>query len=91
MNTDFEDIDKIENTNTHNKTHWRKIYEVIQQEFFEENDIFPKEFLKQWNTNANESHNIQTDFKKKLKRMAMKQILYKQVVMLSWKDLNITE
>ena len=47
LNIDIENINKIGNIHKNHKTPLRKIYEVIQQEFFEENDILPKEFLKQ--------------------------------------------
>ena len=41
MNIDIENINKIENSHNHYTKQWRKIYEVIQQEFFDETDIFP--------------------------------------------------
>ena len=75
LNIDIENINKIGNIHKNHKTPLRKIYEVIQQEFFEETDIFQEEF-KNYKNNANESHNIQTDEK---------------VVMICPKDLNITE
>ena len=40
FNIDIEDIDIIKNINNHDKTHWMTIYEVIQQGFFDETDIF---------------------------------------------------
>ena len=46
LNIDIENIDKIENIHHHHKTHWMKVYKVIQQEFFDETDIFPEDFCK---------------------------------------------
>ena len=64
MNIDIENIKKIENTHKHNETPWRIIFNFIQQEFFEENDISPEEFVEQCKYNANENHNMPTDVKK---------------------------
>ena len=44
MNTDIENIEKTENSHKHYTKQWRKIYEVIQQEFFDETDIFQRFF-----------------------------------------------
>ena len=44
LNIDIENIVKIENIHNHHKKHWRKIYEVIQQDSFDETDNFPEEF-----------------------------------------------
>ena len=76
LEIDIKNIDRIKNIHKHHKTHWRKIYEVIQQEFFDETSIFPEEFLKQCNNNANEPHNIPTDVKNNPKKMAMEKDLY---------------
>ena len=35
LNIDIENNVKNENIHNHRKIHWRKIYKVIQQEFFE--------------------------------------------------------
>ena len=40
MNIDIENINKIENSHKHYTKQWRKIYEVIQQEFFDETEFF---------------------------------------------------
>ena len=40
LKIDIENIVKIENIHNHQKRYWRKIYEVIQQEFFDESKIF---------------------------------------------------
>ena len=52
LNSDIEIFDRIENIHQHHKTHWMKINKVIQQDFFEETDIFPYQFLKQCNNNS---------------------------------------
>ena len=65
-----------------------RIYTTI---FFDETDIFPGDFIKHCNNNANEDHNITIDVKNNMKRMLMEQGLYAQVVMLRQKDLKITE
>ena len=66
LNIDIENINKIENIYKHHKTHWRKIYEVIQQELFDETDNFPESFWRHCNNNANEPHNKLTDVKNNL-------------------------
>ena len=40
MNIDIENINTFEKRNKVYTTQWRKIYEVIQPEFFEKSDIF---------------------------------------------------
>ena len=75
MNIAIENINKIENTHKHNKTHWRKICKVIQQDLFEETEVFPEDFLEQFKNNTNETHHNQTDVKNDLKRMTTEQIL----------------
>ena len=44
MNIDIENIDKIENSHKHYTKKLMTIYEVIQQDFFDETDIFPDDF-----------------------------------------------
>ena len=73
------------------KTPWRKIYEVLQQELFEETENLPENFLNQCNNNLNKPHNIPTVVKNNPKLTTTEQGLYAQVVMLHQKDLNITE
>ena len=45
LNIDIENIFRIENIHDRHKRHSMKIYKVIQQEFFDETNIFPEEFL----------------------------------------------
>ena len=40
MNIDIENINKIENSHKQYTKKWRKIYEIIQQEFFDETVFF---------------------------------------------------
>ena len=42
----IENINTFENRNKVYTTQWRKIYEVIEPDFFEKSDIFPDDFLK---------------------------------------------
>ena len=60
MKIDIENIENIENNHKHYTKQWRKIYEVIQQEFFDETD-FPDNFLKHCKNNVNGAHNIPID------------------------------
>ena len=53
MNIYIENISTIEKRNKFYTKRWRNIYEVIQQEFLKETDIFPDD-LKNCNNNANE-------------------------------------
>ena len=91
LNIDIENIVRIENIHNRPKRHWSTIYKVIQQEFFDENDIFPEVFLKHFKSNANVPFNISTNVKNNLRIMATEQGSYAQLVMLCRKDLNITE
>ena len=51
--------------------------------------IFSRLFYKKCKDNANEDINIPIEVKNNIKRMAMEQVLYAQVVMISRKDLKI--
>ena len=52
LNIYIENIVKIVDIQNQYKSHWNKIYEVIQQEFFYETDILPYKF-KNCKNNAN--------------------------------------
>ena len=91
MNTYIENINTIENRKKVYKKQWRTIYEVIQQYFFDETDIFPDDFIKHCKINENEAHIIALEVKNNTKRMLMEQGLYSQVVMLLRKYLKTTE
>ena len=40
MNIDIENNNKFEDRNKINKTQWRTIYKFIEEDYFEESDIF---------------------------------------------------
>ena len=67
MNIDIENIDKILNSHKHNTKQWSKIYEVIQQEFFDETNIFPEKTFKHGKNNVNEARNIPIGAKNNIK------------------------
>ena len=69
MNIYIENIDKIKNSHKHYAKQWRTIYEVIQQEFFDETEIFPDDFIKHFKNNTNESHNIPIEVKNNIKKI----------------------
>ena len=64
------------------KTFWRPIYKVIENSYFTAIKIFPTNFLDQCRNNKNEPQNIPNKIKAALKKMAMEQGLYPQVVMI---------
>ena len=55
LNIDIENTTRIEDTHKHHKKHWRIIYEVIQQEFYDKTDILPEMFKNNCKNNANET------------------------------------
>ena len=59
--------------------------------FFDETDIFQGDFIKHCKNNTNEDCNIPIEVKNNIKRMAMEQLFYAQVVMLCQNYLKITE
>ena len=88
MKIDIDTINTFENRNKVYTTQWRKIYKVIEPDYFKEFDIFPDDFIKQCNDNSNEAINIPIEVKNNINRMAMEQGLYAQLVMISRKDLK---
>ena len=75
MNVDVENISSL-------KKKWIPIYEVIDNSYFSASKIFPTEFLDQCRNNPNKPKDITSEIKESLKRMAMEQGLYSQVVMI---------
>ena len=55
---DIENINTFEKRNKVYTTQWRTIYEVIEEAYFIESDIFPGRFIKICKYNANEAINI---------------------------------
>ena len=63
MKIDIENINTIEKRHKNDTKRWRTIYKVIQQELFDETEIFPDIILKHFKNNANKAHNIPIDAK----------------------------
>ena len=47
MNHYIETIDKYENRRIVNKTQWIPIYEVIDEDYIKDSNIFPDDFIKE--------------------------------------------
>ena len=90
INIYIENINTIEKRNKVYTKEWRKIYEVLQPDFLKKTDIFPDDFIRQCKDNTNEAQFLPLEVKNNIKRMAMKQELYAQVVKLRGKDLGFT-
>ena len=83
MNIDIKIIDKIEKRQKIYTKQQRTIYEVIQQELFDETYIFPYIFSENCKNTVNEAHNISIGVKNNMNQIALEQGLYAQVIMLS--------
>ena len=46
MNQDIKTIDKYKDRRVGNKTQWRQIYEVIDEDYIKDSSIFPDDFIK---------------------------------------------
>ena len=88
MSQDIINIDTYETIAKVNTKKWRPIYEVIDEAYIEETKIFPENFIRYCKNNSNEALDIPRDVKNNIKRMAMEQSLYAQVVKLRRKDLK---
>ena len=66
----------------------RPIYEFIDESYFIESKIFSDAFLQQCKDDASYAQFIPLEMKNNIKRMAMEQGLYAQVIMLRRKDLK---
>ena len=66
MNIDIENINKFQKRNEVYTTQWRTIYEVTEQDYFNESDIFPDD-KKKCKSNANEAINIPSEVKNNIK------------------------
>ena len=88
MKLDTENINTIEEINKVYTTQWRAIYEVIEEAYFEEPDIFLDDFIKKCRDTVNEAHNISLEVKNNMKQISMEQGLYVQVVMIIQKELK---
>ena len=89
MNEDIETIYKNDNSKQIvQKTKWRPIYEVIDEDYIKNSNISPDTFITKCKQSPNEPQNISSDVKNNIKRMAMEQSLYAQVIMFWRKDLK---
>ena len=66
----------------------RPIYEVIDEDYIKNYNIFYDDFITKGKKYPNEPQNISSDVKNNIKRMEMEQSLYAQVIMLRRKDLK---
>ena len=90
MSEDIETIDKNDNSKQIvQKNKWRTIYEVIDEDYIKNSNIFPDAFITKCKKIPNVQQNISNHVENKIKRMAMEQILYAQVIMFRQKDLEI--
>ena len=86
MNQDIETIDKYENRRVVQRTKWRPIYEVIDEDYIKNSNIFPDDFIIKCTQFPNEPQNIYVVVKNNIKRMAMEKGLYAQVIKFRLKD-----
>ena len=88
MNEDIETIDKNENRKiVVQRTKWRPIYEVIDEDYIKISHIFPDDFITKCKQCPNEPQTILGVVKKNIKHMAMEKRLYAQVIKFWRKDL----
>ena len=70
MNKDIETIEKNDDSKQIlQKNKWRPIYEVIDEEFIKNSNIFPDAFITKYKQCPNEPQNISSDVKNNIKRM----------------------
>ena len=63
MNIDIENINTFEKRNKVNTTQWSTIYEVTEEDYFKESDIFPDYFIKKCKGNSNEAQVVPPEVK----------------------------
>ena len=80
MNQDIETIEKYENRTVFQRTKWRPIYEVIDDDYIKNSYISPDGFIIKCKQFPNEPQNVSVVLKNNIKRMAMEQSLYAQVI-----------
>ena len=77
MNKDIETIDKNDNSKQIvQKTKWRPIYEVIDEDYIKKSNIFPDAFIKKCKQCPNKPQTILGEVKNSIKLMEMEQTLY---------------
>ena len=89
MDQDIKFVEKNENSKKifQNKN-WRTIYEVIDTDYIQNSNIFPTAFIARCKLYPNEPQFMTQDVKNNIKRMAMEQSLYAQVIKFRRKDLK---
>ena len=87
MSQDIKNIDTYETRTKFNTTKWRPIYEVIDEAYIEESNIYLR-ILSENVKKSNVELHIPRKVKNNIKQMAMEQSLYAQVVKLCRKDLK---
>ena len=76
MNEDIETIDKNENSKiVFQRTKWRPIYEVIDEDYIKKSHIFPEYFITKCKQCPNEPQTILGEVNNNIKRMVMEQSL----------------
>ena len=89
INEDIETIDKNENIKQiFQKTKWRTIYEVIDEDYIKNSNIFPDTSITKCKLCPNIPQTISNYVKNYIKRMEMEQSLYAQVIKFQRKDLK---
>ena len=88
MSKYIKNIDTYETGPKVNTTKWRPIYEVIDESYIKGSKLFSDDFIKKCMDNSNKARDIPRDVKNNIKRMAMEQGLYAQVIMLHREDLK---
>ena len=89
MNEYIETIDKNENRKiVVQRTKWIPIYEVIDEDYIKNSHIFPDDFITKCKQFSNKPQTISGVVKNNMKRMAMEQSLYAQVIKFWRKDLK---
>ena len=87
MNEDIETIEKNENRTVVQRTKWRPIYEVIDEDYIKNAHIFTDDFITKCKQFPNEPQTISGVVKNNIKRMAMEKSLHAQVIKFRRKDL----
>ena len=58
MSQDIRNIDTYETRTKANITKWRPIYEVIDEAYIKQSNIFPEDFIRECKNNSNEEQSI---------------------------------
>ena len=64
MIQDIKTVDTYENRTKVNITQWRPIYDVIDEAYIKESNIFPDDFIKECKMNSNKPRFISGEIKK---------------------------